>query len=90
MLGIGFGIYIAARKVGVVLSLFYLQFFAFKNSKNHKFKGLLILFLITSLLATFVSIILFILNQRYIKNKTSQVERYRKYIEKHEKYRNDT
>ena len=89
VIGTGFGIFIAARNVGVAFSPLLLEFLVDSNDTERKYDNLIILFLVCSVMALILSLVLYYLNERQIRNRISQVDRCNTYTEKLTKYQKD-
>ena len=89
VIGTGFGIFIAARNVGVAFSPLLLEFLVDSKDTERKYDNLIILFLVCSVMALILSLVLYYLNERQIRNRISQVDRCNTYTEKLTKYQKD-
>ena len=89
VIGTGYGIMTACQFFGVTISPLLFGIFIDKdNEAGHIKDGLLIIFIVFSIFATLLSILLFIINFLYIKNQRPLRERYRSYNERLQKYSN--
>ena len=89
VIGTGFGIFIAARNFGVAFSPLLLEFLVDSKDTERKYDNLIILFLVCSVMALILSLVLYYLNERQIRNRISQVDRCNTYTEKLTKYQKD-
>ena len=77
-LGTGFGIAVACENFGLAFSPLILNTFI-KEDSFDKYDNLMILFIITSSIATLFSIILFVMNWLHVRKQKSQIQRYEEY-----------